>query len=143
MKKILLSTIVLFCFSLSIILFQISCKKTAEAQGTAPTTIEIPQQNKIIFIKNFFDGSRSSSEIWTSDYNGSNRKKINIQLPTGASLRDEQPSLSPDKKTMFFTTSVQGKSSIFSCNLDGTNVKLIIENDVNPASDGPTNAVAY
>ncbi|WP_262714434.1 hypothetical protein [Pedobacter sp. BS3] len=34
MKKLLLSSIVLFIFSLSILIFQISCKKSAKGRST-------------------------------------------------------------------------------------------------------------
>jgi hypothetical protein len=51
MKKILLGTIALTAFSCSIILFQISCKKSADA-ATPTTSIGITQQNKIIYTKN-------------------------------------------------------------------------------------------
>jgi hypothetical protein len=48
MKKIFLSTIILIAFSLSIILFEISCKKTANADSPSPSyTLPIATASKL------------------------------------------------------------------------------------------------
>src|ERR1700679_1980694 len=98
MKKILLGTIVLFAFSVSIILFQLSFKKSAAAQSTSyilpvATTSKLggvipdgptisvdgngkisvannsaQQQNKILYL---VKGAKSTDNaIWTANYDG-------------------------------------------------------------------------
>lgn len=49
MKKLLLSTIVLTGFALSMCLFELSCKKTADAAPVVTTTTPL-QQNKLIYV---------------------------------------------------------------------------------------------
>jgi hypothetical protein len=131
MKKILLSTIILTSFALSLILVQISCKKEVIAQVTSNTT----QQNKILFLKQFYAGSGINydyAEIWTAGYDGSAPKKINITLPTNMVIAMVEPKISPDGKTMFFDavqtngTTQTGGWSIYACNIDGSNVHQVI-----------------
>lgn len=174
MKKLFLSTVVLLLFTISILLFQISCKKEATAQSTPfvltpattsklggvipdGTTISVDangkisaintsdgastQQNKIIYIKAFYGGSTGgnkydSAEIWTASFDGSNQQKINIALPTGyVVVLDQSVKLSRNGKTIFFTAFSPGNNypttmspwSIYSCNLDGSNVHLVVQ----------------
>ncbi len=79
MKKILLSTIVMIAFSLSIILFQISCKTTVEAQNNSNS---LTQQNILLFTKESLSRPYIA-EIWTASYDGSNQKKVPITIPLG------------------------------------------------------------
>ncbi|MBB6273143.1 Tol biopolymer transport system component [Pedobacter cryoconitis] len=133
MKKILLSTIVLFAFSLSILLFQVSCKKEATAKTSTPGQNSL---NIILYAKSFNSNNSYSQEIWMSGYDGSNQKKINIQLPSGIVFSEGiEPKLSPDGKTIFFEAGAAGSSSgnisyqtdLYSCNIDGSNLKKVID----------------
>lgn len=92
MKKLLLSTLVLLSFSISIILFQLSCKKSADAQspsfvlspattaklgGVIPdgSTISVDangkisaisnsvQENKLLFVKIFIAGNGNANKF--------------------------------------------------------------------------------
>ncbi|MDB5003882.1 MAG: hypothetical protein JWQ34_2107 [Mucilaginibacter sp.] len=145
MKKILLSTVVLTAFSLSIILFEISCKKSADAATTTSTSIT--QQNKIIYTKNLpLSGSSGTyyCEIWVANYDGSNPQKISISLPSGLFVSYTTfVKLSPDQKTIFFnvddTKHDTNGTGFYSSNIDGSNAKLIIANSGN----GGTLEVAY
>lgn len=144
MKKILLSTVVLTAFSFSIILFEISCKKSADA---AMTPTSSTQQNKIIYTKNLpVSGSTGIyySEIWIANYDGSSAQKINISLPTGLFVDYTTfVKLSPDQKTIFFRVSDVKQDTngtgFYSANIDGSNAKLIVPND----GTGGTIEVAY
>src|SRR5580692_2594824 len=105
MKKILLSTIALTLFAISLLLFDISCKKTAKAQsptyvlpvattsklgGVIPdgTTISVDGSGKISAVGGgsptqagkiiYLDFASGSTEIWTANYDGSGAQKINI-----------------------------------------------------------------
>jgi hypothetical protein len=146
MKKFLLSTIVLTAFSCSIILFQISCKKSADA-ATPNTNAAVTQQNKIIYTKNLpVSGSTGIyySEIWVANYDGSGAHIINITLPSGLFVDYTTfVKLSPDQKTIFFRVADvkqdNNGTGFYSANIDGTNAKLIVPND----GTGGTIEVAY
>jgi len=123
MKKIVLSTFVLFAFSASIILFQISCKKEARAD-TSATTTTVVQQNKIIYVK---PGTAPGGEVWTANYDGTNAQKININLPTGLGFM-AFVKISPDHKTLFLSLGAISTgiiNGIYSCNIDGSNLVLV------------------
>jgi hypothetical protein len=113
MKKVLLGSIILTSFALSIMLFQISCKKDAQAQpsnytlppatttslggiivgnglsvtssGTlSVTSIGIGQKNRIIFTKLLDrDLPTERNEIWIANSDGTNQQKINYNMPIG------------------------------------------------------------
>jgi hypothetical protein len=170
MKKIFLSTAILCAFSFSIILFEISCKKTANADapsytlppatisklgGVIPdgTTIAVDgngkistigsntQQNKILY--GVYGTQADGNEIWTANYDGSEAQKINITLPSGLAIDDNNIGISPDHKTIFFSVFTPSASSggffIYSCNIDGSNVKKVI----NGGGNGDTVGIAY
>lgn len=146
MKKIALSTVVLFAFSCSIILFEISCKKTADA-ATPDSNTSVTQQNKIIYTKNLpVSGTQGVyySEIWVANYDGSSAHKINITLPSGLFVDYTTfVKLSPDQKTIFFRVADvkqdNNGTGFFSANIDGSGAKLIVPND----GTGGTVEVAY
>jgi hypothetical protein len=107
MKKILLSTIVLSAFSVSILLFQISCKKDAVAQSTSytlpvattttlggvkpdGTSIKIDASGTISAVTSTNNSANiviyaktvgTETEIWKVNIDGSQNQKINIVLP--------------------------------------------------------------
>ena len=93
MKKILLSSMALIIFSLTILIFQMSCQKTAVAQNSS-----LPQSiNKILLAKTsqlqigtVIDSVGHSTptyrtvfDYYLMEYDGSNITKININLPQG------------------------------------------------------------
>ena len=129
MKKILMGSAVLTAFSLSIIAFQMSCSKTANAQ-TGGTT-GVTQLNKIIYtvipVQNQF-----LEQIWIANYDGTNPKQVPITLPTNVWVDYDGARLSPDGKTVFFSTTyaVQSGNSysygIYSCGVDGSNLTKIV-----------------
>jgi len=133
MKKILMGSAVLTALSLSIIAFQMSCSKTANAQ-TGGTT-GLTQQNLLLYT--LYDSSTNSNSIWTSNYDGSNQTQINIVLPSGIYFdQTPQVSLSPDGKKIFFIAGVKNyynnelythSGNIYSCNLDGSNVTKVVD----------------
>ena len=131
MKKVLLGAIVLTFFSLSLILFEIGCRKTAKAQspayvlpvattsklgGVIPdgTTISVDASGKISTVPSTlapqagkiiyikFGATAVNNQIWTANYDGSGAQQINITLPTNLAI-DGDIKISPDHKTIFFT----------------------------------------
>ena len=131
MKKLLLSTIVLLGFSIALVIFQISCTKTANSQnpsftltpattsklgGVIPdgTTIGVDATGKISTITNTSTVKQEGKLLyclrgkddtgyffWTSNFDGSNPQKINIKVPAGLVIGNGF-NLSPDHKTIFF-----------------------------------------
>jgi sugar lactone lactonase YvrE len=122
MKKLLLGSLSLCLFSLSVTIFQMSCKKDAIAQ--AGTTSTITQEGKLIV----FGQDRV---IATENYDGSGYTKLNLTLPAGYVFSNAiELHLSPDHKTIFFTctdSNIQ-LSYGFACNIDGSNVRKIDAN---------------
>jgi hypothetical protein len=169
MKKFLLGSISLMLLSVSIIVFQISCQKSATAQagnytlppatnstlggvivgsglnitstgvlsvtGTSGTVIQL---NKIIFSKLLYSSSGSylGVEVWTANYDGTAQTKVNISLPSGIVFSEGMtPKLSPNGQKVFFTagpplssgSTIAGVTSMYSCNIDGSNILKIID----------------
>lgn len=123
MKNILLSSIVLLIFSFGITLFQVSCVKTAHADSNDDDDCEI-KRSAFLYIKR----SEVGTELWTIDQDGNNNKKINIALPSGYTL--EESSISEitldGRKIVFVVRNLNAfTTAIFSCNIDGTNVKRL------------------
>lgn len=126
MKKFLLGSIAFFLFSISISILQTSCDKEVDASPEVIT--EVTQLNKVFYLKHPED--KFPGEIWSANYDGSGQTKINILMPSGYEIgSDGGPHLSPDGKRLFFTASRIStyESYIFSCNLDGSDVKFVLE----------------
>lgn len=132
MKKLLLGTIVLLLFAVSLLLVQISCSKTG-AQVNATKTVGNNQLNKIIFTK---DNDNGGCEIWLCDYDGSNQQQIPVTLPEHFYIDNNSNAnavrLSPDGQTVFFvgnyTNITPGtQSSIYACTIDGKNMRLVVQ----------------
>lgn len=121
MKKILLSSIVLTFFAASIILFQLSCKKDAKAE-TAPT----PTSAGIVLY------DKEGEEIWKVNIDGTGNQKVNIVLPANVVFEIGDGGaykLTADAKKIVFQAenTSTNKNQLYSCNIDGSNVKLIVE----------------
>ena len=133
MKKLLLGTIVLALFSLSICIFQMSCKKEATASINSPNSqIQI---NIVLYAIGYGGGpeytNSKASEYWTMNYDGTNKKKFPLNFISGFQY-SMNPRLSPDGKMIFFSTMSSGKAYLCSCSIDGSNLKtLLIQNQNN------------
>lgn len=122
MKNLLKASVVLFLFSTSIAVFQMSCTKEAKAQTSVSSDL-------IVFLKKGNDGSY---QIWSSDATGNNQKFVAVSLPSGYTFSfgndGGQLKLSSDRSKIYFTASAFGSStSIFSCSITGTNVTKLID----------------
>jgi len=122
MKKILMGSAVLTAFSLSIIAFQMSCSKSANAQTGGATGLT--QLGKILIVEQ--NGSGLAS-FYTVNYDGSNKTLIPFSLPTGYEypVSPATGQLSPDGKTLFIDAyqTATKTGAIFSCSIDGSNLK--------------------
>ena len=125
MKKLFLSSVVLFAFAISMFLFQFSCKKDASA-----TTSSSPSLGIILYAVGNDGGTAegSASSYWTMNNDGTNQKQIPITF--SSSLHYTMfPKLSLDGKTIFFSSSsgnVPMNSILYSCSLDGSNLKTLL-----------------
>ncbi len=126
MKTLLKSSIVLIVFSLSIILFNISCEKKAEAQPN--TTVATAQNVGLVFFRK--DGGKDN-EFWKANYDGTSQVKVTIaSFPTGMELDIQSFRVSPDGKKMFFvlySSSGNSPSSMYTCDVDGSGIKKIVD----------------
>ena len=154
MKKLLLGSISLFLFSLSILVFQISCKdeaiadiqdyilppattsslggvivggglNIAENGVISASTNEINQQGKFIYYR--LNTATNTKEIWTADYSGGNPQKLDINLPAGYKINNI--GLTPDGTLLIFNAWNSGRGNIYTCKTDGTNLSKIIEGE--------------
>ena len=118
MKKLLMSSVVLTLFSLSILIFQISCKKEATAQTTS---VSVVQKNIILYSKS----SGSTIKFYTSNYDGTNSNLIPISLPSGQIINGLSGKLSPDCNKLFFKASNSSQDILYSVNMDGTGLTIV------------------
>src|SRR5690606_13037838 len=126
MKKLFLSTVALLSFSASVILFQLSCKKDVTAQPN-----HTQQIGKILYLEELDGGRRAN--IWIANYDGSNATKVNYSIPEELSeTRGLSARLSPDGKIVFVQF-VGNQNSIYSCNVDGSNMKRIVSGNIHLA----------
>lgn len=121
-----MGSITLFIFSLSIIMFQLSCKKDSVAQVNS--TGNYLQDGKLLSLNS--DGSGFTIE----NYDSSNAKNISLTLPQNYALYDANPVISPDHKTIFFEVANSkdlGKITAvytYSCSIDGSDLKKVDDN---------------
>ena len=124
MKKLLMATIVLFAFAISLMLVQISCSKS-DANPLSPQT----QVNKIVY--QYYNSSQQG--IYLANYDGTDQHRLNITLPTGYSFANiHEPKLSPDASKVFFASydAINNLNSIFSCDTSGANLIRIVDTNV-------------
>ena len=126
----MMSTVVLIAFSLSIIVFQISCTKEGKAE-TAPTSEGLKQLGKMIYFKGV------NSDLWIANYDGTAKQKINISLPAGLEIDNESVHLSPDGKKILMSLIKETNTGgvwitsryIYTCDVNGSNLKKIMDDD--------------
>jgi hypothetical protein len=134
MKKLFLSSIALFVFSISILVFQMSCRKSVVAQTVTSSVTPIG----IVLIEGqnpLATNIDSTHYYYTANYDGSNLKQINLSgLPSGTIIVPETGRLSPDGKTLFFIGGA-GVRYLYSINTNGTNLKQLFPMPTNAPND--------
>ena len=131
MKNLLKGTILLACFSISLGLIQMSCSKS-DAQ--TPTQ-NLSQLNKVIYLK--YAPGGGNGQIWTANYDGTGAIQIPVALTSTMQITYDQNSftlrLSPDGQKVFFsgtdTATPSLQPSVYSCNIDGSNVQLVVSSN--------------
>jgi len=136
MKKLLLSTIVLLAFSISLLIFDMSCRK--DLVGQSDQTADLTLKNGSITSSNnsgivlYSTVSTSGVQLWRMNYDGTGKTQINIVAPTDFSFDLASfARVSPDGKKLFFTGwSNSGSYHVLcSANIEGTNFKVIVKFD--------------
>lgn len=125
MKNKLYKKAIIAAFTLSIILFQSSCKKSDDPVTPVPEeTVTIPT-----IIYRIINGNNPNT-LWSMKADGTDKKQLAITLPAGMELAYEDlAEVSGDGKTLVFlaentTTYV---NTIYKCNIDGTNVTKVFD----------------
>jgi len=128
MKKLLFGAIALSTFSISLLLFQISCQKEVTAAPTQTTQ----QQNKILIgITSTTNGAIRTLLI--TDYDGGNQTKVSIPAELQSlAMENIFVSISPDGQTIFISgrytdNNLNGITAIYSMTASGTNLKKIVD----------------
>lgn len=129
MKKLLLSSTVLFLFSASILIFQVSCKKEANADTQQKTSTE---QEKIVLLRKYENGTLS---LYTVKIDGTNLKKLSLSFPSNVKLYDIEAKITADGKQIVFTGeftyndndsfNIRSYTTTYTCDIDGHNLKEI------------------
>ena len=105
-------------FAASIVIIQASCSK-AEARPTSE------QINKLLYVT--YNG-----QIWTADFDGSNKTQVNLALPSDLRVDVSYPKLSikmsPDGQKIFFSgiNTTTNDVGIYSCDISGSNIVLVL-----------------
>jgi len=113
-------------FSLSMLVFQMSCKKEANAQTTTLT------QTDLILYHKYISGSSgvSTHEYWVCLKDGSNKRQI--MVPSTMYVRDSKMTVLEDKNSVIFSGTVgstTGVAEIYTMNIDGSNLQKIVNGD--------------
>ncbi len=132
MKKLLMASATLFLFSTSIMLFQISCSKDANAG----TTISNGIASKIIYLGKT-TGSQAKIYIKNADGTGATTT-LSPTLPNGYLIETgDDTDVNSDGTYVYFSgvktnsSGVGFTNAIFRCDLNGSNpIQLTTESDV-------------
>ena len=127
MRKLLLSAITLFLFSISISLFQLSCSKDTVAKTNEVTL------DRFAYVKVVYPEGPTLIEVWTAKFDGTDQQKVNINVPDNSYISDVR--FTPDGEKLImrirFSDSNNYWDGIYTCNIDGSNFKKIIgDNEV-------------
>jgi Tol biopolymer transport system component len=112
-------------FVLATIIIFAGCKKSSSSPK--PTTITQPtQQDKIVYL-DLLNGPNTYT-LWTANYDGSGAQQVNIAMPANVKLGGGLPKISLDNKYIYFEgiSTVSYVGSIYSCDMTGGNVKLLV-----------------
>ena len=125
MKKILLGSLILCIAAISISIFQISCSKVTA------NPLNVTQTGKIIYFTEYYT---VNAKMWIANYDGTNATQIPLTLPPNVvydnSVNYQTLRISPDGQKIFFSardnTLPVNKPAIYSCDISGNNVTLIV-----------------
>lgn len=111
MKKLLYSSVILTLFSVSLVLFQLSCQEEAEAQ------VYQPIKNRILYKYLKQDGT---VEYWTARDDGTDYFMLPIEVPEFNTLGRDGVFSSDGKRLIVSVTDQAKFTHIYSFTFDGT-----------------------
>jgi hypothetical protein len=129
MKKLLITSATLFLFSASILMFQISCSKDANAGNSGGSGIM--SQGKVLILKSSAQGS---SQFATIDKNGI-ETIITPNLPAPYSYISKNRYTTDGNTIYFVAIGANVTSSLFTCDINGSNVKNLNKDITGYAGD--------
>ncbi len=125
MNKLLTVRLTLVALAFSVI-FMAGCKKSGTSPKPAITIASPAQQNQIVYL-DYLNGPNTYT-LWMANYDGSGAQQVNITMPANVKLGGGLPKISLDDKNIYFNgiSTVNNVSSIYSCDMNGDNVKLLV-----------------
>jgi len=137
MKNTFKTGLYVMAFALAGIFFQISCSNSDDS-AVVNNEQSLTSSEKFVFVKKDFPTTNDQS-IWIANFDGSDLTQIPVALPSGLKLYTIYSSgehstvkLSKDDLTVLFTVqNGSGKTFIYSCNIDGSNLQEVAEFDQN------------
>jgi hypothetical protein len=113
MKKLLYSSLILTLFSLSLILFQLSCREEAEAQAQ----IFQPIKKRILYTFQKADGT---VEYWTARDDGFDYARLPIEVPASYKLGKDGVFSADGTRLIVSVVDESDFTHIYSLSVDGT-----------------------
>lgn len=117
----------LLFFSASMIIFQMSCSKEADANNNNTT-----QSNKIAYVKS--NSTTGAVEFWTANLDGTSQTLVPVTIPSNRKNDNGEVTITPDGSKLVFQLrdiSSGNIGYIYTCNIDGSNLTQIIGNGSN------------
>lgn len=124
MKKKLLSAIMPVAGLLSVTVSLNSCSKSDKDPIITDPPAKVAQ---ILYRKDY---NFNNEELWSINADGTNDHKVNVALPTGWVLMDEDMTeVAKDEKTMVVLAYNESldRYAIYSCNIDGSNAHQVVQ----------------
>lgn len=120
--------------SVCAVIFVTGCKKNNASSGPVNIITFPAQQNKIVYL-DYLNGPDTYT-LWTANYDGLDAQQVNIAMPANVKLGGGPPKISPDDKKIYFNglSTVSYISSVYSCDMDGSNVQLVVTGGANGAA---------
>ena len=120
MKKLFLGSIALLTFSLAIIVFQISCSRIAFADNGD----DGPNKGKLVLYLRYDNQSPNGYSLWLMNSDGTDRRKVNIVLPSDEYGISEGGRLVDGGKKIIFVAAKTNESEqiaiVYKCDLNGS-----------------------
>jgi hypothetical protein len=113
MKKLIYSSLILTAFSLSMVLFQISCQEEADAQAQ----IYQPIKKRILYTLQKADGT---IEYWTARDDGFDYSKLTIEVPASYKLGKDGVFSADGTRLIVSVVDESNFTHIYSFSFDGT-----------------------
>jgi hypothetical protein len=128
MKKLLMGSVALILFSVSVVVFQVSCSKDAMAGNDDDNG----GKGKMVLYKISTDagGDQNNEQLWLMESNGSNRHRVNIVFPQNDFFITSARLVDKGTKIILFAikfNEVDNYRVAYKCNLDGSGLTQLFQ----------------